>query len=319
MRLFKETNIQFIKNRKIAYVISSILILAGLISLVINGGPKWSIDFTGGVSIEMDLKAVKPGVAPLHIDQLRDLLKSEKVKDAEIQKIGDENGTVFLIRAREMGAKGNTIVDIIKRSLPDYTTGKTESELVRLQEVVGPKVGGELRWQALKAVFISLILMIIYIWIRFEFTFGVAAILALFHDVFITVGLFSITGREISITVVAALLTLVGFSINDTIVVFDRIREDMKIYRKDPIISIFDKAINETLSRTVITSGTVFFTVLSLFIFGGSVINDFAFAMLVGTIVGTYSSVCVASPLVAEYLLRHQDKKAIAQKVSKKK
>ena len=143
--------------------------------------------------------------------------------------------------------------------------------------------------------------IIIYIWWRFEFAFGIAAVIALFHDVLITVGIFSIVGKEISLTIVAALLMIVGYSLNDTIVIFDRIREDLKIFRRESYESVINHSINETLSRTIITSLTTFMVVLSLYIFGGSVIHDFAFALLIGVVVGTYSSIFVASPLMVEH------------------
>jgi preprotein translocase SecF subunit len=156
--------------------------------------------------------------------------------------------------------------------------------------------------------------IIIYIWWRFEFTFGLAAVAALFHDVIITVGIFSIAGKEISLQVVAALLTIVGYSLNDTIVVFDRIREDLKIYRRESYSGVINHSINETLSRTVITSLTTFVVVLSLFVFGGSVIHDFAFAILVGVIVGTYSSIFIASPILVEHFSIKQRKKGLRKK-----
>ena len=163
-----------------------------------------------------------------------------------------------------------------------------------------------MREKAVLAIFWALLGIILYIWWRFQFTFGLAAVAALIHDVIITVGIFSIFGKEIGLSVVAALLMIVGYSLNDTIVVFDRIREDLKIYRKESYAKVINHSINETLSRTIITSLTTFVVVLSLYIFGGTAINDFAFAILVGVIVGTYSSIFIASPVLVEHFVRHQ-------------
>jgi preprotein translocase SecF subunit len=186
------------------------------------------------------------------------------------------------------------VIDVIKKQFPDNVDPAT---LIRLQEEVGPKIGEELKGKAILAIFWALLGIILYIWWRFELTFGLAAVAALFHDVLITIGIFSLLGKDISLSIVAALLTIVGYSLNDTIVVFDRVREDLKLYRKEPYGSVINHSINETLSRTIITSLTTFVVVLSLYIFGGSVIHDFAFALLVGVVVGTYSSIFVASPL----------------------
>jgi len=293
------------------------VIISGLVSLVVKGGPRWSIDFTGGVSIELNLAPIQSYMPPIHIDNIRKVLKENGVEDAEIQKIGDPNGSVYLIKASKREPQQTQILDILKKAFPDYTR-KPEQQLIRLQEEVGPKVGDELKVQAIKAVLISFLLMIIYIWFRFELTFGIAAVLALVHDVLITVGLFSLLNKEISVTIVAALLTIVGFSINDTIVIYDRIREDMKIHRKEPIDVVFNNAINRTLSRTIITSGTVLLSIISLLVFGGTVIRDFGWAMLIGVISGTYSSVLVASPLVVEYYrirgLKDKDVKSFKKK-----
>ncbi len=192
-------------------------------------------------------------------------------------------------------------------SVPGVTPGviKTLNEEAYLApfqvkgvEIVGPKVGGELRTQAILATLYALGGMLVYIAFRFEWIYGVAAVLAVFHDTIITIGLFSIFNREISLTVIAALLTLVGYSMNDTIVIFDRIRENLKILRREKLESLVNISVNQTLSRTVLTSGLTFLTVLALFLFGGEVLNNFAFALVVGIIIGSYSSVFVASPIV---------------------
>ena len=310
MRFFGETKIDFINKRRIAFIISALFILTGIVSLIINGGPKYSIDFTGGVSLELDLSPVTENAEVIDIQEIRDALAQNDIEGTEIQEIKDLEGrTLILIKTKAVGdAKekvSTQIVNIIKKNFPDNINPET---LIRLQEEVGPKIGEELKGKAILAIFWALLGIIIYIWWRFEFAFGVAAVIALFHDVMITVGIFSITGKEISLPIVAALLTIVGYSLNDTIVVFDRIREDLKIYRKESYGGVINHSINETLSRTIITSLTTFVVVLSLYMFGGSVIHDFAFAILIGVVVGTYSSIFVASPLMVEHFNKRQKK-----------
>jgi preprotein translocase subunit SecF len=167
--------------------------------------------------------------------------------------------------------------------------------------VVGPQVGGQLQRQAELAVFFSLIGMLVYLWFRFELIYGVAAVVAVFHDTLITIGAFSLTNKEITLTVIAAVLTLVGYSMNDTIVVFDRIRENVKLMRRESLAEIVNRSINQTLSRTILTSGLTFLTVLSLYLFGGEVLNGFSFALVIGIIIGTYSSIAVAAPMLVAY------------------
>ena len=169
---------------------------------------------------------------------------------------------------------------------------------VRQVELVGPKVAGDLKQQAVQATLFALAGMLVYIWFRFEWIYGVAAVIAVFHDTIITIGFFSLFDKEITLTVIAALLTLVGYSMNDTIVIFDRIRENLKIFRREPLDSLINKSVNQTLSRTILTSGLTFVTVLALFLFGGPVLHGFSFALVVGILIGTYSSVFVASPIV---------------------
>lgn len=310
MRFFGETKIDFINKRRIAFIISALFVLTGIVSLIINGGPKYSIDFTGGVSLELDLSPITENSEVIDIQEIRDVLAQNDIEGTEIQEIKDSEGrTLILIKTKAVGdAKDKVstqIVNIIKKNFPDNINPET---LIRLQEEVGPKIGEELKGKAILAIFWALLGIIIYIWWRFEFAFGVAAVIALFHDVMITVGIFSITGKEISLPIVAALLTIVGYSLNDTIVVFDRIREDLKIYRKESYGGVINHSINETLSRTIITSLTTFVVVLSLYIFGGTVIHDFAFAILIGVVVGTYSSIFVASPLMVEHFNKRQKK-----------
>ncbi len=308
MRFFGETKIDFIKKRKLAFMISIFVIIAGFVSLGINKGPKYGIDFTGGVSLELDLTPVNENGKTVEIQKIRDILAEEGFESTEIQEIKDAGGrSLVLIKTQTISSVGekasNLIVETIKKHFPENVNPET---LIRLQEEVGPRIGGELKEKAFLAIFWALLGIIIYIWWRFEFTFGLTAVAALFHDILITIGILSIMGTEINLTIVAALLMIVGYSLNDTIVVFDRIREDLKIFRRESYESVINHSINETLSRTIITSLTTFVVVLSLYIFGGSVIHDFAFAMLIGVVVGTYSSIFIASPLMVEHFNRRQ-------------
>ncbi|NQV18727.1 MAG: protein translocase subunit SecF [Armatimonadetes bacterium] len=304
MRFFGKTKIDFIGKRKLAFAISIFVILVGIIFLIMNGGPKYSIDFTGGISLELDITPVNVDGKAIEIQEIRDVLMASGIEDAEMQEIkGADNRNLILIKTKTGENKAQTILDIIKNNFPNNVDPVS---FIRLQEEVGPKIGSELKEKALLAIFWALVGIILYIWWRFEFTFGVAAVTALFHDILITVGIFSIFGKEISLSIVAALLMIVGYSLNDTIVVFDRIREDLKIYRRESYASVINHSINETLSRTIITSLTTFVVVLSLYIFGGSVIRDFAFAILIGIIVGTYSSIFIASPILVEHFTRRQ-------------
>jgi len=303
MRFFGETNIDFIGKRKIAFIISALIILAGIVSLVINKGPAYSIDFTGGISLELDITPLDGGEV-LDVQEIRNALATEGFDDVQIQSVkGAGERELILIKASSDGNEGDQIIEAMRKNFPQNTN---HQDFIRLQEKVGPKVGDELRGKAILAAFWALFGIILYIWWRFDFSFGLAAVIALFHDVLITVGIFSILGREISLPVVAALLTIIGYSLNDTIVIFDRIREDLKLYRKKPFSEVINMSINQTLSRTIITSLTTFVVVLSLYIFGGSVIHDLALALLIGVCVGTYSSVFIASPILVEHFQNRQ-------------
>ena len=310
----------------ITYIISAILVL-GSILLVLTKGMNWSIDFTSGVSASINLKAADPNTPLLNVATLRKVLTQNGYPEAEIQNIGDPANASFLIKIKNQSGEEEVtsevkdhLLSIIHQYLPEYVAGRDlQSEVVEEIYVVGPKVGGELRNQATLAVIIALILMVIYVWFRFELTFGVMAILALFHDVIIVIGAFSLTGKEMTVQILAALLTIVGYSINDTIVIFDRIREDLVVYRKDPLPVIFNRAINQTLSRTSITSITTLFSALALYFFGGTVIHDFAFAMLLGVIVGTFFSVFLASNLVLDVFTLTKKEKQGVQRLTKKK
>jgi preprotein translocase subunit SecF len=293
LRFFGDTHINFLGQRKLAYMISAGVIAIGLLSIVLHGGFKYGVDFQGGTLLQVRFEK------PIEAQRIRETLAGIGIKDAEIQHFGEEREAIIRVRKAVEGVDVATpIIEALNAANPD---NRAE---VRRQEMVGPKVGSELRRQAVFAVLYAMVGILIYCWFRFEFKFSVGAVVALFHDVTITLGMISLTGREITLPIIAALLTIVGYSINDTIVVYDRIRENRrKMYGKS-FVDIVNASVNETLSRTIITSLTVFLVVLALYFFGGEVIRDFSFALLVGVIVGTYSSIYIASALAVDWMLR---------------
>jgi preprotein translocase SecF subunit len=296
------TNIPFMKYRRFAYIFSGAIVAATVAWLVAHGGPKYSVDFTGGTLLQVRLGRTVPA------DHVRQSLDAGGLKGAELQQMTGENRDEFLIRIQEAQGHGDLFArvrDAIHARDPDIAVE------LRRTEAVGPKVGGELRSKAIWAVLGSLGAILIYVGLRYEFKYAFGAVFALFHDVVVTLGMLCFTGREVSLTVVAALLTIAGYSINDTIVVFDRIRERNKALRKEKHSRVMDIAVNETLSRTVITAFTVFLCSLALFIWGGEVLRDFSFAMLVGVVFGTYSSVYVASGLALESWIALDRRKGI--------
>jgi len=281
---------------------SLLLILIGVVSLIIHGGMKYGIDFTGGTLFELDFTPEDENISPIELQNLRDCLASHGYGDSKIQTFGEPNHVLIkIIASEDIRRDESKIVEIVQKNFPEYTARKGITKLVRRSEHVGSKIGEELRSKAYMAILIALLGIIIYIWWRFELTFGIAAVIALFHDVLITIGLISIFNIEINIPIIGALLAIVGYSLNDTIVLFVRIRENLKAYRREKYDAIVNHSINEVLSRTVITSLTTIVVVLSLFVFGGEVIHDFAFTLLCGVIIGTYSSIFVASPILVEY------------------
>lgn len=293
MQFFKDANYNFVGFRRKALVISAAFILAGVISLVVRGGPALSIDFKGGVLI--DLKFEKP----IGIEAVRSAIGGTGLGGkAEIVSSAAGSEIVIKVPVGEGEDVTGPIKSAIREAQPD-----NRFEVVR-EELVGPKVGRELARKALWATLITLGAMLIYIAWRFEFRFAVASVVALFHNVIAVVGLFSLVNKEISLAVIAAILTLVGYSINDTIVVFDRIREDLRKYHREGFEAIINRSINETLSRTAITGVTVILVLLVLLAFGGEVLRDFTFGMLCGVLIGTYSSIFVASPVLVEWEIR---------------
>jgi preprotein translocase subunit SecF len=371
MEIFKQTNFDFLKY-KWPFILASIaLSVTGIISLVVHGGPKYGIEFKGGMLMTVKFQSAPP------IEQIRSTLSGVLSSPPTVQtfengsneveigtegtddaSLGKNRQLVLDTLARTFGQPNNGKLDLNNASgislanrlrdalnrasqpLADQQINDLAAAIVawrdqhggllrnlsevngvtgmsptlanvlsqetylapytaaRNIEIVGPKVGADLRRQALNATLLALGGMLVYIWFRFEWIYGVGAVLACFHDTLITIGLFSILDREISLTVIAALLTLVGYSMNDTIVIFDRIRENLRMGRKDSLENVINLSVNQTLSRTVMTSGLTFLAVLAIFLFGGPVLHGFSLALVIGIIIGTYSSVFVASPIV---------------------
>jgi preprotein translocase subunit SecF len=289
MQLIKsDINIDFIGKRKLAVIFSMILILTGIVSLVVKGGPNYGIDFAGGTLVQLKFSETTKAAT------IKNTLQGLDLGTLTVQRFGDE-ADEFLVRSPLETEIEGLSQKILKTLEARYGSGKVE---LRRAEMVGPQVGKDLRQKGLLAICYAMIGILVYVTWRFEFRFAVGAILALIHDILVTLGVFSLFGREIDLPVIAAFLAIVGYSLNDTIIVYDRIRENMGKYHKETFPFIVNRSINETLARTLMTSMTTLVVVLALFIFGGGVINNFAFALLVGILIGTYSSVFVASPLL---------------------
>jgi len=372
MEIFKQPKFDFLGRMMWPFIILSLLLTAaGIISLVVKGGPKYGIDFTGGALVDLNFIKRPPA------DAIRAALHQKISSEIEVQEVTNsqevmvstgarDDSALQVVRAdmistlnsafnKDEGTKLDlntapqaAISDRLRDAMSKAGIGFSDDQLaaltkaiatyrdtpphsglvanlddlsqvpgvtpqilnvikqqffpgnftVRSVEIVGPKIGADLRQQAINVVLIALAAMLVYIAFRFEWIYGVAAVIAVFHDTIITIGLFSLFGKEIDLTVIAALLTLVGYSMNDTIVTFDRIRENLKLGVRGSFTDIVNLSINQTLSRTILTSGLTFLTAISLFLFGGQVLNGFSFALVVGIIVGTYSSIFVASPIL---------------------
>ena len=300
MQIIKDSKIDFMNNSRFTILLSGALILAGIFSLIINNGPKLSIDFKGGTLIAVQY------TKPININDLRSQLKNVNINGqsfdfstSEIKHFGDNSNVSVRIANLENEPEkfSQNFIDILKNIYPDALPEDKDDFILSIDKV-SPKVGSELSGKAIMAIIYAITLILIYISFRFEFTYAIGAIAAIAHDVIITLGVFSILGYEISLSVIAAFLTIVGYSLNDTIVVFDRIRENMKALKRESVVSIVNKSINESLSRTIVTSLTTLFVVLTLYFFGGEVIHYFSFALIVGVLIGTYSSIFVASLIV---------------------
>jgi len=302
LQILHGTSFPFMKYRRIAYVFSGAILVATLGWLFLRG-PRYSVDFTGGTLLQL---RTTPAASA---DDVRRALDAGGFRGAEIQQMTGEAKNEFIVRVQSDTTDARRIADQVTGAIASRMTG-TKVEQRRI-ETVGPKVGGELRHKAVWAILSSLGVILLYVGFRYEFKFALGGVVALLHDVLVTLGFLMFTGREVSLTVVAALLTIAGYSINDTIVVFDRIRERSKALRKESHSRVMDIAVNETLSRTVITAFTVFLTALALFIWGGEVLRDFSFAMLVGTVFGTYSSVYVASAMALDIWIALDRRKGV--------
>jgi len=288
--------IDFLKARRFFYLFSLILIVIGLVSFITRGKKSLGIDFTGGVMINLKFEEkIKEGV----LSSIRKNLDKEGIK-GQIQYIGSSKRE-FIVKVK--GSHSEKIEAKIRKIAEPFGKFSYSSTYI------GSSVSKNLISYAMKAIFLAIIAMLIYIGFRFEFRFGVCAMLALFHDVIISLGIYSLTGREFNSPTIAAFLTVIGYSVNDTIVIFDRIRENLRLFRKEDFYTIINKSINQMLKRTIFTSGTTLFTCVTLWLFATGEVSDFAFALVIGIAIGTFSSDCVASPLLYEWHLRGRVKK----------
>ncbi len=286
LQILHKTNIDFMGWKNISFTLSALLIALGIVSLVQIGRGKANlgIDFVGGTTVQLSFKE------PVQIDKARAALDRNGFQGATIQEVGE--GNKILIRLRESEGTSEKVQTMFKQEFPS-----NPFEVDSIMEI-GPVIGKALQRQALWAVTISIAAIIVYIAFRFQFKFGVAAAIATVHDVLAVLGIFYVLHKEISLLIITALLTLAGYSLTDTVVVFDRIRENLKRNRRDPLPKLVNDSINEVLSRTIITSLTVVLVLIPLVLFGGEVLHDFSIALLMGVVVGTYSSVFVASPIL---------------------
>lgn len=340
-----DVNINFIGRKKIAYIVSAVMLTISIGSLILHGGPRLGIDFQGGTLIQVKF------MAPVKIDAIKSGLKDIDLGKSSVQQFGDLEANEYLIRTDTSVMTSEGFTNDVQKALASSTGGEVE---IRRVEMVGPQVGQDLREKALSAMFYALLFITIYISGRFEFKwmisgimatalggavyvltrlnvsipwlivgalivtlvlfwflelkYAMGAVVALVHDVIITVGIFSIFDKEFTLAIIAALLTIIGYSLNDTIIVFDRIRENLRKYHKNPLEIILNRSVNETLSRTLLTSLTTLFVVVTLFVLGGGIIHDFAFALIIGVVVGTYSSIFVASPILLAWQGRQKKK-----------
>ena len=299
MELFRSTNIDWLGKKWYFLGFSLIFSIAGVLSMLFWHGIPKGVDFKGGTQITV------PFNAPPNEDHIRQALERGGLKDYTIQRIsnvGGQSGNDVVVSLPQVTATDQAH-DAGRKAVEDALTANYHDSGFSQPsvDIVGPTAGKQLQKQAWLATAYSLIGMLVYLWFRFELIYGVAAVGAVFHDTLITVGAFSLTNREITLTVIAAILTLIGYSMNDTIVVFDRIRENLALSRRESLSDVVNRSINQTLSRTVLTSGLTFLTVLSLFVFGGEVLHGFSFALVIGILIGTYSSIAVAAPMLVSY------------------
>jgi preprotein translocase subunit SecF len=291
VRLIKETHIDFIGARRIAYVISTIVIITGIISLIVKGGPNWGVDFRGGVVVQAKFDR------DVTSDEIRSVIEKAGVSQLSIQH-GQTKSEVIISTPEDQSIAGREVSDIIKQALLDPSNSwKTDEKAINIDTVTA-SVGKDLISSAIKSLGLGIIMILIYVAIRFEFRFGIGGIVALFHDVLVTLGAFSILNEPIDLTAVAAFLTIIGFSINDTIVIFDRVRENTKLLKGKTFDDILNISINQTLSRTIITTGTALLTIIAILIIAKvGTLHTLSLALLIGFISGVYSTLYIASPI----------------------
>ncbi len=305
MELFRDVNIDWLGRKWYFLSFSLVFSVAGVLSMIFWHGIPRGIDFRGGTEIQVQF-ATTPNED--HIRQaLSGPLSSVGIKDFNVHSISntaDQSGNMEVISLPQTASEqAHDVGSMEVRSALGCTPVPQPGSpcVIQRTDIVGPTAGKQLQKQAWLATAYSLAGMLIYLWFRFELIYGVAAVVAVFHDTLITVGAFSLANQEITLTVIAAILTLIGYSMNDTIVVFDRIRENLAMTRRESLTDVVNRSINQTLSRTVISSGLTFLTVLSLLVFGGPVLRGFSFALTVGIVIGTYSSIAVAAPMLVAY------------------
>jgi preprotein translocase subunit SecF len=299
VELFRKTNIDWLGKKWYFLGFSLIFSIAGLLSILFWHHIPLGVDFKGGTQIRVAFTQ-NPNE-----DHIRQAMDRAGVHEATIQRISDPSGNAAnkVIIALPQSSASDSAHDAGRQSVENAlnTNYHDSGFTIEQVDIVGPTAGKALQKQALAATLYSLLGMLVYLWFRFELIYGVAAVVAVFHDTLITIGAFSLTNQEITLTVIAAILTLIGYSMNDTIVVFDRIRENLAQSRRESLHDVVNRSINQTLSRTVISSGLTFLTVLSLFVFGGEVLHGFSFALVIGILIGTYSSIAVAAPMLVAY------------------
>ncbi len=279
-------NINFVSNFKKANIVSTVIFFISLLFIFFKG-LNYGIDFKGGTLIELRTDS------SIDATSIRSTLSSMNLGDVNVKKFGKDGD--YLIKVEQKTSNDNNLIPEIKKKLSDNLNAEVNFRRV---ENVGPKVSSELLESSVIAISLALAAMLFYIWVRFEWQFSIGSIIALFHDVIITLGIFSILSLEINLSIIAAVLTIVGYSMNDTVVIYDRIRENLFKYSRISINEVANLSINETLARTIITSATTLLALLSIYILGGEILRGFSFAMILGVLIGTYSSIFVASPIL---------------------
>ena len=302
MEIFNpHANFDFIGKKNVFIAFSIFLVIGSLIS-IFKPGLKFGIDFSGGTEVQIQFNK------SIDSAEVRKILNDSGFKDSSVQHLGVAGSQEFLIRLEQTSGNLKSLQDDVAKT---FTKSQGEGSFnIKKIEMVGPRVGADLKRRGAWALFYSLIGILIYVALRFDYRFAPGGVVALLHDAIIPLGVFAVLGKKFDLTILAAILTIIGYSINDTIVIFYRIRELMKTYPGMDIVAIVNKSVNETMSRTILTSLTVFISLLAIFFFGGEVIHDFAFAMLIGVIVGTYSTIFIASPIFLFLYHRAEKKKA---------